>query len=523
MSNSPLILSIDNGTQSVRALVYNQQGELLYKHKIELEAYYSREPGWAEQDAEYYWDNACKACRAITELMGSDKDRIAALTLTTQRSTTVNVDKQGKALRPAVIWLDQRLADPLKPMPWYWNAAFKLVGQQGTVKRFRQHVDANWQKVNEPELWAKTHKVLLLSGYLSYKLVGDFVDSQGGQVGYLPFDYKKQRWASSLDWKWAATGMKPELLPRLVKPGKPLGKLTAEAAEQTGLPVGLDVIAAAADKACEIIGSGCVSPEVGAISYGTTATMNIISPKYLEALPLMPAYPAAIPDAFCTEIQIFRGFWMVSWFLEQFGLSEVQQAKELGVAPEVLCDKLIQSVPPGSMGLMVQPYWTPGVKQPGPEAKGTIIGFGDVHTKAHVYRAIIEGLSYALREAKERIEKRSKVPMTCLRASGGGSQSDNVMQITADVMGMRVERPNTYETSGLGAAMAASVALGWYQSVPEAVEAMGGVGDVFEPISANQKMYDELYKEVYLKMYARLQPLYQNISKVTGYPDLSAN
>lgn len=516
-----LILSLDNGTQSVRALVYNRKGDLLYKHKIELEAYFSRQPGWAEQEADYYWDNVCKACQAVLQQMGSDKNNIAALTLTTQRGTTVNLDRQGQPLRPAVTWLDQRLAEPLSPMPWYWNGLFKLAGQQDAVKRFRQHVDANWQKINEPDLWGKTDKVLLLSGYLNYKLVGNYIDSQASQVGYLPFDYKKQRWASKLDWKWAATGMHKQQLPKLLKPGQLLGELTPQAAEQTGLPCGLKVIAAAADKACEIIGSGCISPEMGAISYGTTATVNAVSEKYIEALPLMPPYPAAIPDAFCTEIQIFRGFWMVSWFLQQFGLSEVQQAKKLGVAPEVLCDELIQSVPAGSMGLMVQPYWTPGVKLPGPEAKGAIIGFGDVHTKAHIYRAIIEGLAYAVREAKERIEKRTKTPMQCLRISGGGSQSDNVMQITADVMGFRVERPKTYETSGLGAAMTAAVGLGWYTSVSEAAKAMGGVGNVFEPFAKNQKIYNDIYQDVYLKMYARLRPLYRKISNITRYPDLS--
>ena len=107
----------------------------------------------------------------------------------------------------------------------------------------------------------------------------------------------------------------------------------------------------------------------------------------------------------------------------------------------------MSAVPPGSMGLMLQPYWTPGIKVPGPEAKGAIIGFGDVHTRAHMYRAILEGLAYALREGKERIEKRSGVPITELRVSGGGSQSDAAMQLTADIFGLPTARPHVYETS----------------------------------------------------------------------------
>jgi sugar (pentulose or hexulose) kinase len=178
----------------------------------------------------------------------------------------------------------------------------------------------------------------------------------------------------------------------------------------------------------------------------------------------------------------------------------------------------VNSVPAGSMGLMLQPYWTPGIKVPGPEAKGAIIGFGDVHTRAHVYRAILEGLAYALREGKERIEKRSGVPITELRVSGGGSQSDAAMQLTADIFGLPTARPHIYETSGLGAAIDAAVGLGLYPDFATAIRAMTRVGKVFHPIPANQKMYDRLYKNVYRKMYARLQPMYAQIAEITGYP-----
>jgi sugar (pentulose or hexulose) kinase len=154
------------------------------------------------------------------------------------------------------------------------------------------------------------------------------------------------------------------------------------------------------------------------------------------------------------------------------------------------------------MGLMLQPYWTPGIRVPGREAKGAIVGFGDVHTRAHVYRAILEGLAYALREGKERIEQRSGVRITELRVSGGGSQSDAAMQLTADIFGLPTARPHVYETSGLGAAIDAAVGLGLYPDFASAVAAMTRVGRVFEPIAANRAIYDRLYKQVYRKMYA---------------------
>jgi sugar (pentulose or hexulose) kinase len=170
------------------------------------------------------------------------------------------------------------------------------------------------------------------------------------------------------------------------------------------------------------------------------------------------------------------------------------------------------------MGLTLQPYWSPGVRNPGPEAKGAIIGFGDVHTRAHVYRAILEGLAYALREGGERAQARSKVPMTELRVSGGGAQSDAAVQLTADVFGLPTVRPHTHETSGLGAAIDAAVGLGLQPDIETAVRTMVRMGQTREPDAAAHAVYDELYEKVYRRMYARLRPLYDEIQRITGYP-----
>jgi sugar (pentulose or hexulose) kinase len=218
------------------------------------------------------------------------------------------------------------------------------------------------------------------------------------------------------------------------------------------------LIATAADKATEIIGAGCLEPHLGCLSFGTTATINTTHHKYIEVIPLIPPYPSAVPGAYSLEIQIYRGFWMVSWFKDEFGLVERREAERRGVEPEV-CLTNYSNRAPGAEGLVLQPYWSPGLKIPGPEAKGAVIGFGDVHTRAHFYRAIIEGLGYALLEGMERTQKRSHIPITALRVAGGGSQSPGVMQITADIFGLPVTRPHVYEASGLGAAI--DVAVGW--------------------------------------------------------------
>ena len=267
-----------------------------------------------------------------------------------------------------------------------------------------------------------------------------------------------------------------------------------------------------------MIGAGGLDPHVACLSYGTTATINTTHRRYVEAVPLIPPYPSAVPGAYSLEVQVYRGFWMVTWFKEQFGHLEQRRAEAGGLEVERLLDELVSRAPPGAMGLVLQPYWSPGLKEPGPEAKGAIIGFGDVHSRAHVYRAILEGLAYALREGKERSEKRSGVRVSELRVSGGGSQSDAAMQLTADVFGLPAARPHVYETAGLGAAMDAAVGLGLHAGFDTAVREMTRLGRVFEPDPETRNLYEGLYHRVYKQMYRRLRPLYEEIRKVTGYP-----
>ena len=518
MPAEPLILAIDNGTQSVRALLFDTSGNLVGKGKQEIEPYFSREPGWAEQHPDYFWEQLGEACQLLWSSTDATPDQVAGVTVTTQRGTVINLDANGQPLRPAIIWLDQRHARVEGSVKGPWGWLFKVARLEDTINRFREKTQANWIAQNEPEIWAKTQYFLLLSGYLNYRLTGEFRDSTGSQVGYLPFDYKKHRWAGPRDFKWQTMPVEPSMLPELVAPAETLGHRTDEACQHLGLTKSLPVIAAASDKACEILGSGGLTPDIGCMSYGTTATINTTSQRYVEPIRLMPPYPSALPGHYSTEVMIYRGFWMVSWFKREFGLRERKIAEQRGIEPEALFDELVKAVPPGAMGLMLQPYWSPGVRQPGPEAKGSIIGFGDVHTRSHIYRAILEGLAYALREGKEKIEKRSGVKIRKLRVAGGGSQSDAAMQLTADVFGLPAERPHTYETSGLGAAIDAAVGLGLHPDFDTAVANMTRVGDVFHPNEETRALYQQLYSEVYLKMYPQLQPLYRKIREITGYP-----
>jgi sugar (pentulose or hexulose) kinase len=512
------LLAVDVGTQSVRALLFDPAGTLVARRKVPIEPYVSPHPGWAENDPELYWGAVGEACRALMADPAVRVDAVAGLALTTQRGTVVILDRDGRPLRPAMVWLDQRRTEGLPRIGGVNGLAFRALGVADTVAMFQVEAEANWLVANEPATWAQAEKYLLLSGFLVHRLVGRFVDADAAQVGYLPFDFKRRRWAKAGDWKWRAIAIERDMLPELVPTGDRLGELTPAAAAHLGLPAGLPVIAAGADKACEVLGSGALEPHVGALSFGTTATINTTHRRYVEPIPLVPPYPAAVPGAYSLEIQVYRGFWLVEWFRREFGAAEEAAALARGVDPVDVLDELLGQTPPGAMGLVLQPTFSAGVRIPGPEAKGAAIGFGDVHTRAHLYRAVVEGLAFALREGRERTERRTKVPVTELRVAGGGARSDRVVQIAADVFGLPVGRPHTYETSGLGAAIDAAVGLGIHPSFETAVAAMTRVVETREPDPEAAQLYDELYRRVYRRMYERLRPLYEEIRSITGYP-----
>jgi len=512
------VLAIDVGTQSVRALVFDPRGSLVGHARVPIEPYASPQPGWAEQDPEIYWRAIGEACAALWAGGSARTEDVGGVALTTQRGTVVVTDADGRPLRPAIVWLDQRRAENVPRIGGIKGLAFRAVGVSRTVAAFQADCEANWIRANEPAVWGRIRRYLLLSGWLVHRLTGRFVDSVASQVGYIPFDYKRLAWARPSDWRWTAAPVDPSWLPELVPPTTPLGELTADAAGVSGLRAGTTVIAAAADKACEVLGSGALAPHIGSLSYGTAATINTTQRRYVEAVPLVPPYPAAVPGEYSLEVQVYRGYWLVDWFKRQFGAREVAQADELGIAPEALFDDLVRATEPGSMGLLIQPTWTPGVRIPGPEAKGAMIGFGDVHTRAHLYRAILEGLAYALREGGERAAARANTPLRELRVSGGGAQSPAAVQLTADIFGLPTGRPHTHETSGLGAAIDGAVGLGIHSSVEAAVADMTRVAETIDPDPARHRLYDELYRKVYRRMYERLKPLYENIMTITGYP-----
>ena len=163
-ANKDLLLSVDNGTQSLKALIFDLDGQLLACRTVAFSPYFSEHPAWAEQDPDVFWNSLCCACRELFQQYPRFRERIAGMALTTQRATMVNVDKNGKPLRPAILWLDQRKTYGLPPVGGLWGIVFSIAGLRKTVAYLQAEAEANWISTYQPDIWQKTHKLLQVAG-----------------------------------------------------------------------------------------------------------------------------------------------------------------------------------------------------------------------------------------------------------------------------------------------------------------------------------------------------------------------
>ncbi|MBK5252885.1 MAG: FGGY-family carbohydrate kinase [Peptostreptococcaceae bacterium] len=502
-----LALTFDIGTQSARGVLIDPDGNIVAKEKVAFKKpYFSKNPGWAEQESDFYWENICNISVALKLKAESLWEDIVVVSITTIRDTNVCVDKEGKPLRPAILWLDKRKAEGKTVLDIKRKAIFKVAGMTETVNMIKQASPCNWIMENEKDIWEKTDKYLMLSGYMNFKFTGEMVDSKASIIGHVPFNHKKQEWMDEKGLTFPVMPVPKEKLSELVDPGTVIGRITKKASEETGIKEGIPFVATASDKGCETIGLSCVTPEKGAISFGTTATIQYTIDRYVEPQKFFPSYPAGVNGHYSPEIEIYRGYWLISWFKKEFAEKEEKEASKLGVSAEELLNKRLKEIKPGCDGLIFQPYFTPGVAMP--NARGAAIGFSDIHTRIHIYRAIIEGINFALIDGMKTLEKQMGVNTESIYIAGGGSQSGEIAQITANMFGLPVYRTQTCEAAVIGSAALAYVGIGEYKDIFSAIDKMVHITSEFKPDMEEHKIYKKIYSDVFSKIFDKLKPLY---------------
>ena len=372
---------------------------------------------------------------------------------------------------------------------------------------------AGWSRPNilaeaAPEAFAAAHKWLTISGWLSHRFTGRYVDAAGSIAGVWPFDPKSANWMPSpLPHK--LLGFRPGTLPELVSAGDRLGLLTREAADTLGLEQGVPVIAVGGDKQAEALGGGVVSddPQLGGVSLGTGAAVYLAERRFHRS-PLFHYLTncAAEPGRWVNEYMVMRGFWMVSWFVRELAAEECRLAEERGTSPEaILSERALEEVPAGSSGLILLPRFTAAPDAPG--ELGALIGLGEQHGRLAIFRAILEGIAFDLRRGLALLESATGRRITSLRAGGGGTHSRLALEATAAIIGRPLELGATRELSALGASICAAAGLGWYPSWAEAAAAMTRVKSRVEPDPKLQRIYDPIYENAFSKAFARVRPI----------------
>lgn len=511
-----VILTFYVGTQSIRAVMMNSVGELLHSVKNEYQQpFFSRYSGWTEQRAEFYWEILCETSKELKEKAGSDWNKIKGVTVSTIRDSVVCVDEEGRPIRPAILWMDKRESEHSKDIPLFNKMVFRVSNMLETANTVSKASACNWIMENEPEIWNRTYKFLMLSGYLYYKLVGKFVDSRANVVGHVPFNYKKGRWMKSNELMYCLFPVPQNKLCYLCEPEETAGYIMEEASELTGIPEGIPLIATGSNRGCEAIGLSCITPEKAAINLGTTTSIQYTTPKYVEPQSCLPPYCSPYKGMYSAEIEIYRGDLLISWFQKEFADKEAKEAQIIGIGLEDLLNKKLADVAPGCNGLVFQPYFSTEYSMM--NSRGAMIGLSGIHTRGHIYRAIIEGINYALLDAMETLQERLDVKTEGIYVSGHSSKSDELCQILADVTGLSVYRVQTPDAGIIGSSIVGLKGLGVFNSIEDGVRNMVHIQKPFRPNIKTHETYQRLYRKVFLHMFDRLSPLYDSVQTATGY------
>ncbi len=473
-----LLLGIDAGTTSVKAGLFSPDGRCLGIGRQE----YQLETPAADRvqlDPEVYWQACRNTVQEALTHSGAQPEQVRALAVSSQGETIITLDSHGKAIYPALVWLDNR-ADR--------QAVF-------LAKRFSGDVYARtgipeilptwsackimWIRQNEPQVFARAARFVLVQDYLIYKLTGKVVTDGSIACTTLNYDLTRNAWWDEVQ---EAIGIHTSQLPDIVNPGAMVGTLTPEAAMELGLTARTIVVTGGMDQSVGAIGAGNIQP--GIVSEATGAALVIqatISDPMLDKSKVVPVYCHSVPGRFLFAPVCPTAGLAFKWLRDSFFQDEVTLAgKEKTDAYDRLT-RLAQEAPPGADGLVMLPHLM-GAYSPEPNAvaRGSFTGFTLSHTRAHFVRALLEGVAFMLRQNLEFIE-RTGMEIHQIRSMGGGSRSALWNQIKANVCNRPVVTLVNEETGLLGDAILAGVASGIFESVEAGCEAMVAIKEVIQP------------------------------------------
>ncbi|MCE5236852.1 MAG: xylulokinase [Eubacteriales bacterium] len=476
-----MFLGVDLGTSSVKLLLADGEGRILGQRSTEYPISYPY-PHWSEQNPEDWWNGFCRALAALGA--AHRLDRVTHMSFSGQMHGLVLLDEEDKVIRPALLWNDGRTADECD----YLNGEIgkeKLIAWTGNVALAGFTAPkVLWVRRHEPENFSRAARLMLPKDYIAYRLTGAFATDVSDASGTLFFDVKNRRWSQPM---LDVLGIREDQLPKVYESGDIIGSVRAETAAALGLSPDTRVVIGGGDQAMGAIGAGAVHAGAVSVNLGTSGVVFINSGGYVESGEALHSFCNACGAYHLMGVTLSCA-GSTKWWAE-----DVLQTNDYAALFQGLKELPIDS-------LIYLPYLM-GERSPvnDPHAQGILYGLNAAHDRKAVTKAILEGVCFSLYDCV-RAARAGGTAIDAARVIGGGSRSEDWVQMLADVMGIPLSLINTSEGGALGALLLCMVAAGNYKDIPAACEALITVTHRFEPNAEKHEAYQKkfaLYKRVY--------------------------
>lgn len=498
------LMGIDLGAGSLKTMVIDSDGKVCGSSACDIETR-SPHPLWSEQDPSEWWKAVCATVGPALAEAGISAAQIAGISFSAGAHTPVLEDEHGALVRPAILWNDQRSGAESRELQERHGDRILALGLNRPVPTWTLP-QFLWLNRNEPESVRRTKRVYVAKDWLRSRLTGTWETDRTEAVGTLLFDPAQDCWSEELcqHAQWDV-----RTLPPLVHPTTVVGKVTAAAAAQTGLAEGTPVVCGTSDTSAETFGAGSINPGDGTVKLATAGTVSVVA-KAPHVHPTLINYPLAVPGLWymitATNSCASAHRWVRDCFMMTPGAS--------GSAAFAEMDRLAGTVEPGSEGLLFHPYLQ-GERAPywDPMLRADFVGMTFRHNKAHIARAVYEGIAFSLRDVRDEFTKQG-IPIESARIIGGGAKSQTWRQIVADVLGIEILLPATTDAS-FGAALLAGVGVGVFADERSAAQQCARIVEVARPDPARRARYDELF-QIYRKAQAALVEVNHALGRFAG-------
>ncbi len=500
------LMGVDLGTSSVKVIVMDEDGKILAQAS-EKYPILTPSPGWAEQDPDRWWLAAMSAIRRALQSPNLDRAEVKAIGFSGQMHGTVLLDRSLKPLRPAIIWADSRSSRQCEKIR-------RKLGEERIVKILSNPIMPGfmapsllWVRENEPSIYEKAHKVILPKDYIRFKLTGDLATDISDASATLLFDVRRRRWSEEVI---SELGFREDLFPEPRESAEVVGELSRESAEELSLDKSVEVVAGGGDSPVSAVGCGLIRAGMVSANIGSAGQVFAVLEEFRTDPRLrIHTFCHAVPDTWYMQGAILSAGITLDWFIEKLGLKSLLE--RMGLNPY---DELVEEagrVRRGSEGLIFLPYLL-GERSPhmDPDARGAFVGLSLTHGRAHLVRAVMEGVAFALRDSLE-ILRELGVAVGEITIRGGGGRIGLWRQIIADIFNCRVKTV-AVEEAAFGAAILAGIGAKIYRGFEDAIKKTVRMREACEP-SPERGVYDELY-EVYRSLYPALRNQLHSLASI---------